>query len=394
MTLTFSSQFTPRHTFNHADDKMAIFIGGVLRAVSYPSIHEGNPLYFLTLGGSGVENEKIEVRFYSGILQKVFTVMTDFNYIPHNIIGTPDDPIIFDFSPLEPVIGLDGNVMIMIRDSSWTGEQKFTFKAMDCLYPQYFYDESEVSYCVVADSTELQPYYFDGDGDGSGNPSIVIYACSQPESGWSADGLDCNDTDPLTQGFDVVSSIVETSGIPNDGIVCSGSPATLTVVGPIAFLWENGDTTSSIQVTPIITTDYLVTVTSSEGCVAVTSIQVMVEGTVVTATTDSGRGSLRSVLECVVEGGSIYYDQPLINETILTNALNITKNVTILGLSSNLRPTIGIDFEMLSNGINILSGKTLNLYHVDLQVINHTDTKPFFDGLGEIIFSGNTKITE
>jgi hypothetical protein len=394
MTLTFTSRFTPKHTFNHVDDKMAIFIGGILRAVSAPSFHEGNPLYFLTIGGSSVENEKIEVRFYSGILQKVFTVMTDFNYIPHNIIGTPDNPIIFDFSPLEPVIGLDGNVEIMIRDSSWTGEQKFTFKAMDCLYPQYFNHQSDVSYCIVADSTELQPFYFDGDGDGSGNPSIVIYACSQPESGWSADGLDCNDTDPLSQGFDVVSNIVETSGIPNDGIVCSGSPATLTVDGPIAFLWENGQTTSSIQVNPIITTDYLVTVTSSEGCVAETSLQVMVEGTVVTATTDSGRGSLRSILECVVEGGSIYYDQPLINETILTNTLNITKNVTILGLSSNLRPTIGIDFEMLSNGINILSGKTLNLYHVDLQVINHTDTKPFFDGSGQVIFSGNTKITE
>jgi len=74
--------------------------------------------------------------------------------------------------------------------------------------------------------------------------------------------------------------------------------------------------------------------------------------------------------------------------------LNITKNVTIQGLSSNLRPTIGIDFEMLINGINILSGKTLNLYHVDLRVLNHTDSKPFFDGSGQVRISGNTKITE
>jgi hypothetical protein len=394
MTLTFSSRFTPKHTFNHTDDKMAIFIGGILRAVSYPSVHEGNPLYFLTIGGSNVENEKIEVRFYSGILQKVFTVLTDFNYIPHNIIGTSDDPFVLDFSPLEPVISFDGNVEIMIRDTTWTGEQKFTFKAMDCQYPQYFYDESEVSYCVVADSIELQPYYYDGDGDGSGNPSIVIYACSQPESGWSPIGLDCNDTDPLSQGFALETNIMESSGIPNDGIVCSGSPATITVDGPIAFLWENGLTTSSILVNPTVTTDYRVTVTSSEGCMAEASIQVIVEGTVVTATTDSGRGSLRSVLECLVDGGSIYYDQPLTNETVLTNTLNITKNVTIQGLSSNLRPTIGIDFEMLINGINILSGKTLNLYHVDLRVLNHTDSKPFFDGSGQVRISGNTKITE
>lgn len=394
MTMTLTSRFTPKHTFNHVDDKMAIFIGGTLRAVGLPSVHQGNPLYFLTIGGSNAENEKIEVRFYSGILQKVFTLMTDFNYIPHNIIGTADDPFVLDFSPLEPVIGFDGNVVIMIRDTTWTGEQKFSFKAMDCQYPQYFYDESEVSYCVVADSIELQPYYYDGDGDGSGNPSIVIYACSQPESGWSPNGLDCNDTDPLSQGFELETNIVESSGIPNDGIVCSGSPATISLDGAIAYLWENGMTTSSISVNPLITTDYRVTVTSSEGCVAVSSVQVIVEGTVVTSTTDSGRGSLRSVLECIIDGGIIYYDQPITNETILTNTLNINKNATIIGLSSNLRPIISIDFEMLNSGVNILPTKTLNLNHVDLRVINHTDAKPFFNGGGQVMILGNTTIME
>ncbi|MBK7700363.1 MAG: hypothetical protein IPJ39_17365 [Saprospiraceae bacterium] len=49
-------------------------------------------------------------------------------------------------------------------------------------------------------------------------------------------GLDCNDTDPLSQGFALETNIMESSGIPNDGIVCSGSPATITVDGPIAFL--------------------------------------------------------------------------------------------------------------------------------------------------------------
>lgn len=394
MTLTISSQFTPRHTFNHPNDRLAIFVDDTLRAVSAPTFHNDNPLYFLTVGGSNIETQKMEVRFFSGILQKIFTKATDFNYVPHNIIGTADDPIIMDFSPLEPVIGFDGNVEIMIRDSTWTGEQMFTFKAMDCTYPQYFYHASEVSYCIVVDSSELQPFYLDEDGDGFGKPSEVIYACSQPESGWSPNGLDCNDADSMSQGFELMISIVESSGIPNDGIVCSGSSATITLDGPITFLWENGLTTSSISVNPTVTTDYQVTVTSSEGCMAETSVQVVVEGTVVTSTTDSGRGSLRSVLECIIDGGSIYYDQPLTNETLLTNTLNISKNVTILGLSSNLRPIIGIDFETLSSGVNILSGKTLNLYHVDLTVINHSETKPFFDGAGQVIISGNTKITE
>ena len=394
MTLTISSQFTPRHTFNHPNDRLAIFVDDTLRAVSAPTFHNGNPLYFLTVGGSNIETQKMEVRFFSGILQKVFTKATDFNYVPHNIIGTSDDPFVLDFSPLEPVIGFDGNVEILIRDTTWTGEQKFTFKAMDCTYPQYFNHQSDVAYCIVSDSTELQPFFMDGDGDGNGSPTIVIYACSQPESGWSPNGTDCDDTDPLSQGLSVMSSIMESSGIPNDGIICSGSTAIISVEGPSSYLWENGQTSSSITVNPVETTDYQVTVTSSEGCIAQTFVTIIVEGTVVTSSDDAGRGTLRSVLECIIDGGSIYYDQPLTNETVLTNTLNINKNVTILGLSSNLRPTIGVDFEMLNNGINVLSGKTLNLYHVDLQLINQSNTKPFFDGSGQVIISGNTKIIE
>ena len=394
MTMTIQSRFTPKHIFSHPDDRLAIFIGGTLRAVSAPFYHEGNPLYFLTIGGAGTENEKIEVRFYSGILQKVFTKLTDFNYVPHNIIGTADDPLVFDFSPLEPIIGLDGNVEILIRDSLWTGEQKFTFKALDCTYSQYFNHQSDVAYCVVADSMELQPYYFDGDGDGSGNPTIVIYACSQPESGWSVDGSDCNDEDPLSQGLPIVPTITESSGIPNDGIVCSGADASISIDGPFTFLWENGQTTATIQVNPLVTTDYKVTVTSVGGCIDHTVITLVVEGTVVTSSYDSGRGTLRSVLGCIAEGGSVIYDQPLTNHTTLTSSLTIDKNVTIIGLGALLRPAIGFDFEMPTNGIFIVTNKILNLHHVDLRVLNNLELKSFFNGLGQVVISGSTRITE
>ncbi len=394
MTMTIQSNFTPKHIFNHVNDRLAVFINNELRSVSFPNIQEGKPLYFMTIGGSNTETEKLEFRFYSGALQKEFTVLTDFNYIPHNIIGTADDPIIFDFSPLEPIINIDGNVEIMIRDTTWTGEQKFTFKAMDCQYPQYFNHQMNAAYCVVIDSSELQPFYFDGDGDGDGNPAIMIYACSQPESGWSINGLDCNDTDPLSQGLSLVTTITESSGIVNDGIVCSGAEALISIEGPFIFLWDNGQTTSTILVNPLVTTDYQVTVTSTEGCMAQTFVTVVVEGIVVTSPDDNGLGTLRSVLGCISEGGNIYYDQPLTNQTLLTSSLSIDKNVTIRGLSASLRPTIGIDFNMPTSGFNIMANKILNLHHLDLQVINNSDTKSFFDGSGQVVITGNTKITE
>lgn len=394
MTLTLACQFTPKHTFDHVNDRLAFFVGDSLRAVGFPNVHNGKVLYFVTVGGSNLETEKMELRFYSGALQKVFYLLTDYNYVPHNVIGNADAPIIFDFSPLEPFIDVNGNVEIMIRDAAWTGEQRFLFKAYDCQYPQYFYDQAIASYCIVPDSSELQPYYYDGDGDGSGSPSNVIFACSQPESGWVLIGTDCNDNDPLVLGIALNINILENSGVPNDGVVCSGSSAMITLDGPTSFLWENGETTSSIQVNPSITTTYNVSISSGAGCTIDTNAIVIVEGTVVTSPEDSGGGTLRNVLECVIDGGNIYYDQPLNDYTIITNLLIINKNVHIIGLSPSQKPIIGVDFEMLSNGLNISQNKILQLHNVDLKVINPSQPKAFFEGGGQVLISGSTTVIE
>ncbi|OFY66506.1 MAG: hypothetical protein A3H98_00420 [Bacteroidetes bacterium RIFCSPLOWO2_02_FULL_36_8] len=45
--------------------------------------------------------------------------------------------------------------------------------------------------------TDSKPYYFDGDNDGFGNDGYVIYSCSDPDSGFIADGGDCDDMNPM-----------------------------------------------------------------------------------------------------------------------------------------------------------------------------------------------------
>ncbi len=59
----------------------------------------------------------------------------------------------------------------------------------------------------------------------------------------------------------------------NSAVICEGEAATLTATaqGATSYLWSNGATTPSIQVSPNTTTTYTVTVTSAEGCWATAS---------------------------------------------------------------------------------------------------------------------------
>lgn len=62
-------------------------------------------------------------------------------------------------------------------------------------------------------------------------------------------------------------TFAETSGsADNDGIICIGNSATVSVAGGDSFLWSDGSSGSSISVTPATTTTYTVTVTDTNNC--------------------------------------------------------------------------------------------------------------------------------
>ena len=67
-----------------------------------------------------------------------------------------------------------------------------------------------------------------------------------------------------------------TVSITGDSIICEGDIATLTAMDGDAYLWSNGDTTATITVSPVASTNYSVTVTNSFGCTATESSQVIV----------------------------------------------------------------------------------------------------------------------
>lgn len=65
-------------------------------------------------------------------------------------------------------------------------------------------------------------------------------------------------------------TVAETSGLTaNDGIICAGATATLSVSGSVTHNWSTGATTSSISVSPSTTTTYSCTTTNANNCTAV-----------------------------------------------------------------------------------------------------------------------------
>jgi len=73
-----------------------------------------------------------------------------------------------------------------------------------------------------------------------------------------------------TASDDVVINI---NSIPNanagaDQTICTGQTATLVAGGGANYLWDNGINSSTLNVSPSTTTNYIVTVTSSNGCSA------------------------------------------------------------------------------------------------------------------------------
>ena len=74
-----------------------------------------------------------------------------------------------------------------------------------------------------------------------------------------------------------VITVTETSGIDNnDGVICTGASATLTVAGGSSYLWSNGSTSTAIVVSPSVTTTYTVTDTDSRGNTTSTSVTIVV----------------------------------------------------------------------------------------------------------------------
>lgn len=392
MNIIASVNYTPKYQFNHADDVIGAFVGNELVGIAHRNAING--LYYLSIGGDNINDTIISLKFFSGAMKDILSIDSAFLYQPFAIFGSAESPFKIDFAPVIPIIPdtLVGNgVYLMpleIVNEDFIGSVTFTFIATDPVYPQFLFDETNATFCIVSDSLDLFTYYLDADGDGLGNPAFFIKACQLPQ-GYVTNNLDCNDDDPSNAAS--IVSITENSGIPDDGYLCSGTTAILSVSRlASSYLWNTGHTTQSIEINPNASSQFSVTVSSGNTCTEMLITNIFVEGKVVQNNLNIGFGSLRNVLACAINGDSITYDLPLTDHTILTQSLTIDKNITISGtLQQN--PEITLDFNDMSEGMIIQSGKTLSLYNIDVKLVNQ-NLQSLFSGIGNVNISGSTKI--
>lgn len=88
--------------------------------------------------------------------------------------------------------------------------------------------------------------------------------------------------------------------------ICMGSSVTLTASGGVSYLWNTGQTTASITVSPVVNTTYVVTVTTPEGCTGTATAQVIVHPLPNAAAWNSSPVCENHMLQLYALGGIAY----------------------------------------------------------------------------------------
>ena len=108
------------------------------------------------------------------------------------------------------------------------------------------------------------------------NPTLIVSATETfTLTGTDANG--CQNTDQITVSAKQVPGLNVT---PYPAIICNGSSSLAYASagdGQFSYLWDDGSTSQSINVTPTQTTTYSVIVTGPNGCSSVGTVTITVE---------------------------------------------------------------------------------------------------------------------
>lgn len=150
------------------------------------------------------------------------------------------------------------------------------------------------------------------------NTLIVNQDTTLEVTGFDANG--CFNRDAVT----IYTLALPSLTTSNDTTICSGNSLALFANGATSYLWSNADSTSLINVAPLINTIYQVTATGNNGCQAIESIVVTVNASPVI---DAGP----SYITCQ---GDIRTLTGISNENYLWSSNETTPNITVAPLAT------------------------------------------------------------
>ncbi len=134
-------------------------------------------------------------------------------------------------------------------------------------------------------------------------------------------------------------STVTVNSLPNptilgSSLICNGSSTTLTASGGTSYVWDNGLSTPSINVSPIADSTYIVNVTDVNGCSDTASVFVHVVSNPTGIITSSNATNFvcngSSVTLSVTGGGTyIWNDSSTLDSLVVSPTINTTYNVIV-----------------------------------------------------------------
>lgn len=194
----------------------------------------------------------------------------------------------------------------------------------------------------------------------------------------------------VTNGYctDTASATVFVNPLPNANAgnnqsVCQGDTVTLSASGSSNYLWNTGDSTSSITVYPNTTTTYYVTVSDTLNCSSVDSVTVTINQIPNATTSNDTTICQGDNINIFASGGNNYlWSNGQTSDTINVSPSSSTfYSVTISNGGCGITDTININVNLLPS-ISITANNT-SICEGDTVILTANGTPPFVWNTGD-----------
>jgi lysophospholipase L1-like esterase len=194
---------------------------------------------------------------------------------PSGIVWTSEGNKQVIFQVEEPGLGIQ-TYLLNIQVSEKPAGGTLAFSSHYCVG-----DTARVVVNGVNNATSYQWYFGNGVNAPGGNEQFISVSDTLIDFYVVAmNGACAGDT--LRDTISATAAPLAVINIIGSNLICAGDSVELVATGGNSYVWSNGAISSSIKVSPQVSTLYEVTVTGATGCRAVTSAAIMVSNTQVT----------------------------------------------------------------------------------------------------------------